>query len=210
MRSRVSCRSFQCWNLNQSDRSAVLESARVHASSGRLPGSQGIRYEYVDGPLTVWPVVGAREFLVAIGYRSRYWPWSVRFLSELFFADPEMTRPRDLKVPSLAEFDRFFEALRCAPSSFNGQTTRCVLRTATCDGTIVQTGLCLGFYAARESRFCAPAALGIWCAIAERGWVELGIRGVFAVLDTDHRLGDGTAGAGVYGVSWIVEPAWGM
>ena len=66
MRSRVSCRSFQSKDVNENDRAVSLESARVHSSEGRSPGSHGIRYEYVNAPLTVWPVVGAREFLVAI------------------------------------------------------------------------------------------------------------------------------------------------
>ena len=61
-------------------------------------------------------------------------------LYELFFTDPEMTTPQDLKVPSLAEFDRIFEALRRAPSSFDSQTTRCIIRTATRDGAVTEAG----------------------------------------------------------------------
>jgi len=56
--SRTSCRSFHQTDLTDSDSAAIRESVERHTS--------GIRFEYVKGPLTVWPVVGAREFLVAI------------------------------------------------------------------------------------------------------------------------------------------------
>lgn len=70
MRSRRSCRSFQSRPLTPSHRSELVEHVRVHSQLERLIGSSRVRLEYVAAPLTVWPVVGAREFLVAIAPRE--------------------------------------------------------------------------------------------------------------------------------------------
>lgn len=64
MRARVSCQSFQRRDLTPEHRAAVLAAA-ARAAEDRL-GWVPIRFEYVAAPLIVWPVVGAREFLVAI------------------------------------------------------------------------------------------------------------------------------------------------
>ena len=58
-----------------------------------------------------------------------------------------------------------------SPSSYNGQTTRAVVRSA---GGVVQG---VDFCAATTSRFYAPVALGIWCANRELGCGALGIVG---------------------------------
>ena len=66
MRARHSCRSFQRRDLTGAHRTSLLEAAREHSRPERLLGSKPIRLEYVAAPLTVWPTMGAREFLVAI------------------------------------------------------------------------------------------------------------------------------------------------
>ena len=66
MRTRHSCRSFQSRNLTDEHREELAEVVRVQSQQGQQLGQQPIRFEYVSAPLTVWPVVGAHEFLVAI------------------------------------------------------------------------------------------------------------------------------------------------
>jgi nitroreductase len=70
MRSRVSCRSYQSRNLTDAHRNELLDSVRRHTGPGRLLGRGRVRFEFVAAPLTVWPVVGAHEFLVAIAPRE--------------------------------------------------------------------------------------------------------------------------------------------
>ncbi len=70
MRARRSCRSFQRRDLSDEHREAILASARAHSAPEARLGESAIRFEYVAAPLTVWPVVNAHEFLVAIGPRS--------------------------------------------------------------------------------------------------------------------------------------------
>lgn len=70
MRARRSCRSFQSRTLTDEDRSAVLAWAEAHTHPQTLLGAAPIRLEYVAVPLTVWPVVGAHEFLVAVARRD--------------------------------------------------------------------------------------------------------------------------------------------
>ncbi len=64
IRGRRSCRSFQSRKLTTSHLSELMESVRIHSTSPRI--GPPIRLEYISAPLTVWPVVGAHEFLVAI------------------------------------------------------------------------------------------------------------------------------------------------
>jgi len=70
MRSRRSCRSFQARSLTENHRAALLRSVGEHSQPERQLGRRPIRFEYVAAPLTVWPVVGAHEFLVAIAPRQ--------------------------------------------------------------------------------------------------------------------------------------------
>jgi nitroreductase len=72
MRNRRSCRSFQARQLTLADHAELMESVRVQSESPSFSGldAPSIRFEYVAAPLTVWPVVGAREFLVAIAPRQ--------------------------------------------------------------------------------------------------------------------------------------------
>ena len=70
MRARRSCRSFQRRKLSDAHREAILGSARAATTPGALLGGAPVRFEYLAAPLTVWPVVGAHEFLVAIGPKA--------------------------------------------------------------------------------------------------------------------------------------------
>jgi nitroreductase len=70
MRARRSCRSFQHRDLTEVDRTALMESVRRNTWPDGLIGTRAVRFEYIAAPLTVWPVVGAHEFLVAIAPRE--------------------------------------------------------------------------------------------------------------------------------------------
>ncbi len=200
MRSRRSCRSYQSRNLTDEHRAALLASAAECSRPAAQLGESPIRFEYVAAPLTVWPVVGAHEFLVAIapreydrigcdrrrtepaegGHRrdadgpwhlldrARGGPRSVtanlgdRFDPEqrphhlrvrrrlrlavrprddpshesqdappdppdqTFFADSGSHRPLDITTSPFDAFGRCYEVCQWSPSSYNGQTTRCV------------------------------------------------------------------------------------
>jgi len=120
----------------------------------------------------------------AVGYRSLYAPLFVRVfsamfrrrltVSELFFSDAGLSTPIDITAPPYARLARTFEACQWAPSSYNGQTTRAVVRT---DGAGEVEGV--DFCATTTSRYYAPVALGIWCANWELGCDALGLRGRF-------------------------------
>eukprot|EP01084_Bolivina_argentea_P086625 156568_1 len=66
MRERRSCRSFQTQKLSQSDLHKLMQYAQAQTLSSSRLGERAIRFEYLCAPLTVWPVVNAKEFLVAI------------------------------------------------------------------------------------------------------------------------------------------------
>jgi hypothetical protein len=75
MRSRRSCRSFQRRDLRTEDYKELMlyvekESSLVNDS---VLSKGSIRFEYIHAPLTVWPVVGAQEFLVAIAPFDSYY-----------------------------------------------------------------------------------------------------------------------------------------
>ncbi len=66
IRARVSCRSFQSRDLTPEHLAEITEIARQESAPERQLGTSPIRFEYINAPLTVWPVVGSHEFLVAI------------------------------------------------------------------------------------------------------------------------------------------------
>lgn len=70
MRSRKSCRSFQSRNLTAEHHAELLKTVQFHSQPSQLLGQKPIRFEYIKAALTVWPVVGAHEFLVAIAPRE--------------------------------------------------------------------------------------------------------------------------------------------
>ncbi len=70
MASRHSCRSFQSRNLTAEHHAELMEVVKLYSQQNQQLGQQPIRFEYIPAPLTVWPVVGANEFLVAIAPRE--------------------------------------------------------------------------------------------------------------------------------------------
>ncbi|MGB0971555.1 MAG: nitroreductase family protein, partial [Mycobacterium sp.] len=70
IRSRRSCHSFQSRDLTVSDRAELMAAVSKYTRHDGLIGTSPIRLEYVAARLTVWPGVGAHEFLVAIAPRS--------------------------------------------------------------------------------------------------------------------------------------------
>lgn len=70
MRSRRSCRSFQSRDLSGAHRAELMRVVGEYVRPDHLIGTGPIRLEYLAAPLTVWPTVGAHEFLVAIAPRD--------------------------------------------------------------------------------------------------------------------------------------------
>ena len=140
--------------------------------------------------------------ICAIGYRSRYKPLFLRFvqiqfrrllplrlpLSSLFFADSHFKEPLNVEAYPFRLFGRSYEVCRWSPSSYNGQTTRCVAvmkldSVRNREGDAGESRLTrFDFYATTESRYYAAVAVGIWCANWEMGCAVLGLRGHFAHL----------------------------
>jgi hypothetical protein len=160
----------------------------------------------------------------AVGYKSWYIPMFVRIfnmqfhrrlpLSSLFFADPRFNEPLDLNAYPFNQFGRNYEVCQWAPSSYNGQTTRCV--------AVMERGLAskpelssneprlarFDFYAATESRYYAAVAVGIWCANWEMGCQAQGIHGHFAVLSADERrtlIDKACPKLPRYDLSWVLD-----
>lgn len=277
MRARHSCRSFQPRNLTPEHRAELVEAIRDCSLPEHLVGQRPIRFEYVAAPLTVWPVVGAHEFLVAIapkeydrlavidvgrslqrivlhatrmglatcwigpgadhqsviehlgdrfdseqdhiicvcalGYESMFKPLFIRLmqrvmhrrlpLSELFFTDATFVKPLDTKAKPYRDYGRCYEVCQWSPSSYNGQTTRCAASTTPVDHEVEL--LRFDFYAATESRYYAPLAVGIWCANWETGCESLNTHGHFAVLSPDERDAATNSELPRYDISWVIE-----
>jgi nitroreductase len=148
----------------------------------------------------------------AVGYRSKYIPiflriFSAQFkrrlpLSSLFFMDADFNQPLDLDAHPFNRFGRNYEICQWAPSSYNGQTTRCVAASETNRG---QTQLKhFDFYATTDSRYYAPVALGIWCANWEMGCEAQDIQGYLAVGSLEERnLTKSPDSLPRYDLSWI-------
>jgi len=280
MRSRRSCRSFQTRKLTTADYNELMESVRIHSEAPTV-GNSPTRFEYVSAPLTVWPVVNASEFLVAIapkeydrlavvdvgrslqkivmdatrmglgtcwigpgadqssvvqhlgdrfnpkedhmicvcaiGYKSGYIPMLVRIfnmqmrnrlpLSSLFFADANFEEPLDVNASPFDQFGRNYEICQWAPSSYNGQTTRCVAITEQSDEGEPHAAR-FDFYAATASRYYAAVALGIWCSNWEMGCEALSIQGHFETFSEQERwILDEKARPQLprYDVSWVLD-----
>ena len=269
IRARQSCRSYQTRPLTEAHHAALMASVTKILAEPKLSDAP-IRFEYIAAPLTVWPVVNATEFFVAIapkeynrlaiidvgrslqkvvmdatrmglgtcwigpgadhasitaalgkrfdaekdqiicvlavGYESKYVPLFVRLvftrmskirlpLSELFFEDSTFTTPLDVDAAPFNRFGRTYEACQWAPSSYNGQTTRCAAVTDE-KGALKS----FDFYAATASQYYAPVALGIWAANWELGTTALGIDGHFTV----RSQGEGESSPR-YDLSWVAD-----
>jgi hypothetical protein len=160
----------------------------------------------------------------AVGYKSGYIPLFIRVfnaqfyrrlpLTSLFFADPQFKEPLNVEAEPFNRFGRNYEICQWAPSSYNGQTTRCV---AVMEPNRVEKGgsdvdephlARFDFYAATASRYYAAVALGIWCANWEMGCEALGIHGHFALLSDEERgVHDEKAGPQLprYDLSWVLD-----
>ena len=153
----------------------------------------------------------------AVGYRSSYIPMFIRIfnaqfyrrlpLSSLFFADPQFKEPLNVEVEPFNQFGRNFEICQWAPSSYNGQTTRCV---AVVDGNAAgKLHLArFDFYAVTESRYYAAVALGIWIANWEMGCEVLGIHGHIALFSSKERgIQDEKSLPALprYDLSWVLD-----
>ena len=149
----------------------------------------------------------------AVGYKSGYIPLFIRIfnaqfyrrlpLSELFFADASFEQPLNVDTAPFNRFGRTYEICQWAPSSYNGQTTRCVAHTGE-NGDLES----FDFYATTASRYYAPVAVGIWCANWELGCKALGIQGHFAELPMGNKGNQSkitTAQFPNYDVSWILD-----
>lgn len=149
----------------------------------------------------------------AIGYKSNYIPIFLRIfnaqfkrrlpLSKLFFMDVDFEQPLDLDTAPFNRFGRNYEICQWAPSSYNGQTTRCVANVEE-SGDLKS----FDFYATTASRYYAPVALGIWCANWELGCEAQGIQGHFSVLTAEERGMDNEKvrlQLPRYDVSWVLD-----
>lgn len=67
MRERHSCRSFQDVSLSEQHMHEIREAVRKETQPECFLGGAPIRLEFIEAPLIVWPVVNARQFLIAIG-----------------------------------------------------------------------------------------------------------------------------------------------
>ena len=143
--------------------------------------------------------------VVAVGYKSKHIPIFIRLfnaqasnsrlpLSELFFADATFTQPLDLTAAPFNHFGRNYEICQWAPSSYNGQTTRCA--AVTDEKSALQS---FGFYTATASQYYAPVALGIWAANWEMGCEALGLEGHFDVLLAEDEA------LPRYDLSWVAD-----
>ena len=156
----------------------------------------------------------------AVGYKSRYIPLFLRAfnaqfyrrlpLSVLFFADPDFKVPLALEADPFKRFGRTYEICQWAPSSYNGQTTRCVgVMEHKGEGKVDDMRLGrFDFYAATASRYYAAVAVGIWCANWEMGCEALGIPGHFTVLSAGKRGDDDEIAHSLlprYDVSWVLD-----
>ena len=132
----------------------------------------------------------------AVGYKSRYIPLFLRIfnaqfhrrlpLSSLFFADAHFQEPLAVNTDLFIQYGRNYEICQWAPSSYNGQTTRCVAGMAQNGGNELHLAR-FDFYVTTESRYYAAVALGIWCANWEMGCEMLGLPGHFALLSAEER-----------------------
>jgi len=147
----------------------------------------------------------------AIGYESKYSPLFIKYfnktvhkrlpLTSLFYSDYEMQKPLPTEKEPYNLFGQSFESCRWAPSSYNGQTTRCIAVNE--DGALTR----FDFYAITSSRYYAAVASGIWCSNWEMGCNALGIKGEFKVLSEQERdLNNENQSRDLprYDISWIL------
>lgn len=147
--------------------------------------------------------------LCAVGYRSWYTPLFIRIfnaqfhkrlpLSDLFFADTELKQPLDTSVQPWSNYKHCFESCQWAPSSYNGQTTRCVSKKTA-------NSLQFNFYATTSSRYYAAVAIGIWCGNWDMSCDALEMKGSFVLLSQPQNKGSKSDKVlPHYDISWVSE-----
>jgi nitroreductase len=149
----------------------------------------------------------------AIGYKSIFTPLFIQIfskrmrrrlpLSSLFFNDFDKNTPLKIEQAPFNLFGRSFESCQWAPSSYNGQTTRCI-SVQDKDGSLVRFDI----YASTNSRYYAAVASGIWCANWEIGCDELKIAGRFKLLtDSEREITELQKRNKLpkYDISWILD-----
>jgi len=156
----------------------------------------------------------------AVGYKSRFIPMFIRIfnaqfnrrlpLPSLFFTDSQLREPLDVDADPFNRFGRNYETCQWAPSSYNGQTTRCiaVMENNGSRHKEKRRLLRFDFYAVTTSRYYAPVAVGIWCANWEMGCETLCIYGHFAELcDEERGVQDKIEHFQLprYDVSWVLD-----
>lgn len=152
----------------------------------------------------------------AVGYKSSFTPLFVHGfnrlfgrrqpLQTLFFADSQFEESLDMQAYPFNRFGRTFEICQWAPSSYNGQTTRCAAVTETDGKDGNQPNLKrFDFYAAVSSMYYAPVAVGIWYANWEMGCQEQNISGHFEIL-SEKELGiQNQLQLPRYDMSWVLD-----
>jgi nitroreductase len=149
----------------------------------------------------------------AIGYESMFKPLFIRLmqkiqhkrlpLSELFFPAPTSKLTLETDSAPFNEYGRCYEVCQWSPSSYNGQTTRCMVITTQIGN---QEELArFDFFAATASRYYAAVALGIWCANWEAGCAALNKAGHFEVLSPTDSCYKEISELSHYYISWVID-----
>ena len=160
----------------------------------------------------------------AVGYKSWFIPVFLRIfnaqfrrrlpIGKLFYVDPQLREPINVNAYPFNRFGRNYEVCQWAPSSYNGQTTRCaaVMERNGRGREPYREQLPhlarFDFYSTTESRYYAPVAAGVWCANWEMGCEALGIPGHFVVLSPEERAGKdepARLSPPLYNVSWKLD-----
>lgn len=115
-------------------------------------------------------------------------------------AKAAVTGLKKMDEPPFSKLKDVFEGCRWSPSSYNGQTTRCVGLVDDSDN------LRFDFYATTASRYYAAVAMGIWCANWHIGCESQGIKGKFVTVSALRREATNDNDALIlprYDVSWV-------
>jgi nitroreductase len=149
----------------------------------------------------------------AIGFESMFKRLFIRLmqkfqhkrlpLSELFFPAPTSKLTLETDSAPFNEYGRCYEVCQWSPSSYNGQTTRCMVITTQIGNQ--EELVRFDFFAATASRYYAAVALGIWCANWEAGCAALNKAGHFEVLSPTDSCYKEISELSHYYISWVID-----